>query len=51
MDEQYVRNVIEAGLLAAGRALGLDELGALFGEGERPPPSVIRAGLGALERD
>lgn len=51
MDEQYVRNVIEAGLLAAGRALGLDELGALFAEGERPPPSVIRAGLSALERD
>jgi len=51
MDEQYVRNVIEAGLLAAGRALGLDELGALFAEVERPPPSVIRAGLSALERD
>jgi segregation and condensation protein B len=51
MDEQYVRNVIEAGLLAAGRALGLDELAALFTEAERPPPSVIRAGLIALERD
>ena len=51
MDEQYVRNVIEAGLLAAGRALGLDELAALFADAERPPPSVIRAGLSALERD
>jgi segregation and condensation protein B len=51
MDEQYVRNVIEAGLLAAGRALGLDELAALFAESARPPPSVIRAGLNALERD
>lgn len=51
MDERYVRNVIEAGLLASGRALGLDELAALFAEGERPPPSVIRAGLDALERE
>ena len=51
MDEQYVRNVIEAGLLAAGRALGLDELAALFAESERPPPSAIRAGLSALERE
>lgn len=51
MDEQYVRNVIEAGLLAAGRSLALDELAALFGDTDRPPPSVIRAGLAALERD
>jgi segregation and condensation protein B len=51
MDEQYVRNVIEAGLLAAGRSLALEELAALFGDAERPPPSVIRAGLAALERD
>jgi segregation and condensation protein B len=51
MDEQYVRNVIEAGLLAAGRALGLEELGALFGDNERPPPAALRAGLAALERD
>jgi segregation and condensation protein B len=51
MDEHYVRNVIEAGLLAAGRALGLDELGALFGEGGHPGPAAIRAGLAALERD
>lgn len=49
MDEQYIRNVVEAGLLAAGRPLGLDELAALFGETERPGTAAIRASLVALE--
>ncbi len=51
MDETYLKNVIEAGLLAAGRALGLDELAALFGEAERPAATAIRASLAALEQD
>ena len=51
MDETYIRNVVEAGLLAAGRALGLDELAALFGETERPGTMAIRASLGALEQE
>jgi len=51
MDEQYLKNVIEAGLLAAGRPLGLDELAALFGEGERPGSAAIGACLAALEQD
>jgi segregation and condensation protein B len=51
MNEQYVRNVIEAGLLAAGRSLTLDELAQLFGESERPVPSAVRAALDALEAD
>jgi segregation and condensation protein B len=51
MNEQYVRNVIEAGLLAAGRSLTLDELAQLFGEAERPVPSAVRAALDALEAD
>jgi segregation and condensation protein B len=48
MNEQYLRNVLEAGLLAAGRSLGMDELAALFGEQERPSPAAIRAALAAL---
>ena len=51
MNEQYIKNVVEAGLLAAGRALGLDELAALFGDSERPSSAAIRAGLGALEQE
>jgi segregation and condensation protein B len=51
MNEQYIKNVVEAGLLAAGRALGLDELAALFGEAERPGAAAIRASLVALEQE
>ncbi|MBS0386895.1 MAG: SMC-Scp complex subunit ScpB [Proteobacteria bacterium] len=51
MNEQYIRNVIEAGLLAAGRSLTLEELAALFGETECPGSAAIRAGLAQLEQD
>ena len=51
MNEQYIRNVVEAGLLAAGRPLGLEELAALFGEAERPGTAAIRASLVQLEQE
>ena len=51
MNEQYIRNVIEAGLLAAGRSLQLDELAALFGDSDRPEVAAIRAGLAQLEQE
>jgi segregation and condensation protein B len=51
MNEQYIKNVVEAGLLAAGRSLGLEELAALFGENERPGATAIRASLAALEAE
>jgi segregation and condensation protein B len=51
MSEQYIKSVVEAGLLAAGRSLGLDELAQLFSDGERPPSTAIRAALAALEQD
>lgn len=51
MNEQYIKNVVEAGLLAAGRSLGLDELAALFGEADRPGTAAIRDSLAALEQD
>ncbi len=51
MNEQYIRNVVEAGLLAAGRSLGLEELAALFGEHARPGTAAIRASLAALEKE
>ena len=51
MDEQYIRNVVEAGLLAAGRTLGLEDLAALFGETERPGAAAIRACLASLEQE
>jgi segregation and condensation protein B len=51
MNEQYIKNVVEAGLLAAGRSLGLEELAALFGEADRPGTAAIRASLVALEQE
>jgi len=51
MNEQYVKSVIEAGLLAAGRSLGLDELAQLFADNDRPPSGEMRAALATLEQD
>ena len=51
MIEQYIKNVIEAALLAAGRSLGYEELGALFGETERPGNAALRAAVRALDED
>jgi segregation and condensation protein B len=48
MSESYIRNVIEAALLAAGRPLQMPELVQLFEERERPQPQAIRAALDAL---
>ena len=45
MNEQYVRNVIEAALLAAGRPLSIDELLVLFEERDRPQKDEIKTAL------
>jgi segregation and condensation protein B len=51
MSEQYHRNVIEAGLLAAGKSLTLAELAQLFDEAARPPATELRAALDTLAAD
>src|ERR1700757_2130607 len=48
MSESYVRNVIEAALLAAGGPLPVAELLRLFDDGRRPSAQAIRAALEAL---
>jgi segregation and condensation protein B len=48
MSETYVRNVIEAALLAAGRPLAATELAELFDENARPPIAEVRAALAEL---
>ena len=42
MSETYIRNVIEAALLAAGGSLPVAELMRLFDEGVRPSAQAIR---------
>jgi segregation and condensation protein B len=51
MSQQYHRNVIEAGLLAAGKSLTLAELAQLFDEQARPPAAELRTALAQLAQD
>ena len=48
MNESYIRNVIEAALLAAGKPLQAAELVELFDEGARPQLQDVLAALNAL---
>jgi segregation and condensation protein B len=51
MSESYVKNVVEAALLAAGRPLPATEIRELFDEFERPELAAIEAALAALGAD
>jgi segregation and condensation protein B len=51
MSETEIRNIIEAALLAAGRALSLAELAQLFEDRERPAPAALRGALDSLRQD
>jgi segregation and condensation protein B len=48
MSDSYVRNVIEAALLAAGGPLPVTELARLFDDGVRPSAPAVRAAIAAL---
>lgn len=48
MSENYIRNVLEAALLAAGQPLPVAELARLFDEGARPSTQQLQAALEAL---
>ena len=48
MNEHYLRNVIEAALLAAGRPVQPAELIQLFDDGARPTTEQMRAAIDAL---
>src|SRR6185312_10908315 len=51
MNESYIKNVVEAALLAAGRPLQIAELAQLFEESGAPGTAAIRAALESLEAD
>ncbi len=51
MNESYLRNVIEAALLAAGKSLQPAELAQLFEESGRPGTEEIRTALVALAQE
>jgi segregation and condensation protein B len=51
MNDQYVRNVIEAALLAAGRPLTAEELIGLFDERDGSNADEVQAALDSLRHD
>lgn len=51
MNEFYIRNVIEAALLAAGKPLPLAEIGQIFDENTRPKVDDLRAAIDQLAAD
>lgn len=51
MDNEQVKYIVEAALLAAGRPLDLNELLALFGEDHPPGKDDLRKALASLQDD
>jgi len=51
MQGQFIKNVVEAALLAAGRPLSVQLLLELFDERERPAADDVRAALREIEAD
>ncbi len=51
MNEHYLKNVIEAALLAAGRPVQVNELMELFDVAQRPTAGQVRAALDAVTAD
>src|SRR6202158_1167252 len=48
MNDQYVKNVIEAAWLAAGRRLAMDELVSVFDERDGSNAEEVRSAIAAL---
>ena len=51
MDNQRIKHIVEAVLLAAGKPLNLEQLLGVFGDGEKPELDELRAAISALQQD
>ena len=51
MSDTPIKHILEAVLLAAGRPLSLDQMQALFAEGEVPDKAALREAIQALRAD
>jgi segregation and condensation protein B len=51
MNDQYVKNVVEAALLAAGRPLSMEELVGVFDERDGSKPEDVKGAIAALTQD
>ncbi len=51
MEQQNLKTIVEAALMAAGRPLDIEQIRNLFEEYERPPAADVRQALGMLGED
>jgi len=51
MDNEQIKYIVEAALLAAGRPLDLNELLSLFGDDHPPRKDDLRVAIGSLQED
>jgi segregation and condensation protein B len=51
MEQPQIKSIVESVLLASGRPLNLEQLLAVFGEGEMPSPDDLRSAIAALQED
>lgn len=51
MDLNVVKNIVEASLLAASKPLSIDNMQALFGDGEKPDKAELREAVEKLQED
>lgn len=51
MDQEQIKRIVEAALLAAGRPLNLEQLRSLFGEEHPPDKTDVRAAVESLRED
>ena len=51
MEQLQIKHIVESVLLAAGKPLNLEQLLAVFGDGEKPSPDEVRGAIEALQED
>ena len=51
MSETSIKTIVEAVLMAAGKPLTLDQLAAVFGDGEKPERDQLRQAITELQED
>lgn len=51
MEQPQIKSIVESVLLASGKPLNLEQLLAVFGEGEMPSPDELHSAIAALQED
>lgn len=51
MNIDVIKNICEASILAASKPMSIDQLIAVFGDGEKPDKAMLRTALASLQED